>query len=99
MLTVTDKRDQPRVAFGALVENGMVPAGSTLTDTKRRWTASVRADGSITCTPHSGSIHQVGAALQGPPSCNCWTFWHFQQEGGLEAPQSLPPRPLAGLTL
>src|SRR5258705_7315917 len=74
MLTVTDKRDQPRVAFGALVENGMVPAGSTLTDTKRRWTASVRAHGSITCTPHSGSIHQVGAPLPGAPSCHSWTL-------------------------
>jgi modification methylase len=32
MQTVTDKRDQPRVAFGALVESGLVPAGSRLTD-------------------------------------------------------------------
>src|SRR5580765_224246 len=48
MQTVTDKRDQPRVAFGVLVENGLVRAGSTLTDAKRRWSASVRADGSIT---------------------------------------------------
>ncbi|HKC02517.1 MAG TPA: site-specific DNA-methyltransferase [Sphingomicrobium sp.] len=98
MLTVTDKRDQPRVAFGALVENGMVPAGSTLTDTKRRWTASVRADGSITCTPHSGSIHQVGAALQGAPSCNGWTFWHVEQDGVLEPLDAFRQRHLAALT-
>ena len=28
MQTVTDKRDQPRVAFGVLVESGLVPAGT-----------------------------------------------------------------------
>src|SRR5262249_31217461 len=43
MQTVTDKREQPRVAFGVLVEGGLVPAGTTITDSKRRWTASVRA--------------------------------------------------------
>ena len=83
MLTVTDKREQPRVAFGLLVESGMVPAGSTLTDTKRRWTATVRADGSIASGVHSGSIHKVGAALQSAPSCNGWTFWHVEQAGAL----------------
>ena len=25
-----------------------------------------------------GSIHKVGAAVQGAPSCNGWTFWHYQ---------------------
>ena len=97
MQTVTDKRDQPRVAFGALVENGMVPPGSKLTDAKRRWTASVRADGSITCTPHSGSIHHVGAALQGAPSCNGWTFWHVEQGGSLQPLDTFRQRHLAAL--
>src|SRR3954467_13025389 len=48
MRTVTDKRGQPRVAFGVLVESGLVPPGAMLADAKRRWNASVRADGSIT---------------------------------------------------
>src|ERR687888_504329 len=64
MRTVIDKREQPRVAFGVLVESGLVPAGTILTDAKRRWTATVRADGSIASGVHSGSIHKVGAALQ-----------------------------------
>jgi modification methylase len=95
MQTMADKRDQPRVAFGALVENGLVPAGTTLTDSKRRWSASVRADGSITCAPHSGSIHQVGAALQGAPSCNGWTFWHVDQGGSLQPLDAFRQRHLA----
>jgi modification methylase len=84
MKTVPDKRAQPRVAFGLLVESGMVPPGTALIDSKRRWTATVRADGSIACAPHSGSIHKVGAALQNAPSCNGWTFWHVEQGGGLQ---------------
>jgi len=79
MQTVADKRDQPRVAFGVLVESGLVPAGTTLTDSKARWSAAVRADGSIVCESHMGSIHKVGAALQGAPSCNGWTFWHVER--------------------
>src|SRR5437868_3200503 len=84
MQTIADKRDQPRVAFGTLVENGLIPAGTVVTDAKRRWTANVRADGSIACALHSGSIHKVGAALQNAPSCNGWTFWHVEQRGGLQ---------------
>ncbi|HET7605301.1 MAG TPA: site-specific DNA-methyltransferase [Sphingomicrobium sp.] len=83
MRTVPDKRDQPRVAFGLLVEAGLVPAGTVLMDSKRRWSASVRADGSICSGTHSGSIHKVGAALQGAPSCNGWTFWHLGGKGAL----------------
>jgi modification methylase len=85
MQTVADKRSAPRVAFGLLVESGMVPAGSVLTDAKRRWTASVRADGSIECNGNSGSIHKVGAALMNAPSCNGWSFWQIDEGGRLQA--------------
>src|SRR5687768_15144536 len=78
--TITEKREQPRVAFGTLVENGMVPAGSTITDAKRRWAATVRADGTLASGSHAGSIHKVGAALQGAPSSNGWSFWHVDGE-------------------
>ncbi len=83
MGVMAETRSQPRVAFGLLVESGMIAAGSVLTDSKRRWSARVRADGSIECGGHSGSIHKVGAALQGAPSCNGWTFWHVELDGGL----------------
>jgi modification methylase len=39
--------------------------------------------------PHQGSIHKVGAAVQNAPSCNGWTFWHFDREGTLVAIDSL----------
>ena len=97
MQTVPDKREQPRVAFGVLVESGVVPAGANLTDSKRRWTASVRADGSVACESHSGSIHKVGAALQNAPSCNGWTFWHVIDGGSLVLLDTLRQRHLVAL--
>ncbi len=67
-----------RVAFGTLVECGMIAPGSRLTDAKRRWKATVRVDGSLDCDGQpAGSSHKVGAAVQGAPSCNGWTFWHL----------------------
>jgi modification methylase len=95
MKTVPDKREQPRVAFGVLVESGLVPPGTMLLDAKRRWTASVRADGSISCEAQAGSIHKVGAALQNAPSCNGWTFWHVEEGGKLRALDSLRHEHLA----
>jgi modification methylase len=84
MKTLPDKREQPRIAFGLLVESGLVPPGTALIDSKRRWTATVRADGSIACSNHSGSIHKVGAALQNAPSCNGWSFWHVEEDKDLK---------------
>jgi modification methylase len=40
----------------------------------------VLADASLECGAVQGSIHKVGAALQGAPSCNGWTFWHLDGE-------------------
>ena len=79
--TMQSRKAAPRVAFGTLVENGLVPAGSTLFDKKRRWMATVRADGSLECDGQTGSIHSLGKQLQGAPSCNGWTFW-YQEKGG-----------------
>jgi modification methylase len=97
MTVMADKRSAPRVAFGLLVESGLVPAGSVLTDTRRRWTASVNADGSIACESETGSIHKVGAALQGAPSCNGWTFWHVEEAGKLQPIDTLRQKHLAAL--
>ncbi len=81
--TMQSPKAAPRVAFGTLIENGMIPAGSILCDNKRRFKAVVRADGSLECNGHSGSIHKVGALVQSAPSCNGWTYWHMDTPGGL----------------
>ena len=87
--TMQSARNAPKVAFGALVEGGFLAPGSELFDKKRRWTATVRADGSIASGSESGSIHGVGKVLQGAPSCNGWTFWHIEHDGEVKPLDSL----------
>ncbi len=81
--TAAPKRSAPRVAFGSLVEQGLISPGMQLFDTKRRYKAMVRADGSLVADRHQGSIHRVGALVQGAEACNGWTFWHFERESAL----------------
>lgn len=80
LMVSASKRAQPRVPFGQLVERGMLRPGEVLTS-PRGQTAKVRADGTLVAADVSGSIHQVGAALEGAPSCNGWTYWMFRREG------------------
>lgn len=94
LVTMQAPRNAPRVAFGTLVENGMIAPGTVLTDAKRRWRVTVRADGSLAGEGHEGSIHKLGAAVQGAPSCNGWTFWHHEGEGGLAPIDTLRQRHL-----
>ena len=78
----TSKRAEPRVAFGVLVERGMLRPGEVLVNARGK-AAKVRADGTLVGAEITGSIHQVGAAYEGAPSCNGWTYWHFRREGQL----------------
>jgi len=80
---VPSKRQLPRVPFGWIVERGLLQPGDVLYDPSRRYSARVRADGSLAAADHRGSIHKVGAALQGAPACNGWTFWCFEHRGKL----------------
>ncbi|WP_095011517.1 site-specific DNA-methyltransferase [Tsuneonella mangrovi] len=81
LTTMQSRKAAPKVAFGALVEAGLIPPGTKVFDKKRRWTATVRADGSLAFEKQTGSIHGLGKDLQGAPSCNGWSFWHMEQGG------------------
>jgi modification methylase len=74
------RRSEPRVPFGQVVERGMLRPGEVLTSPRGK-TARVRADGTLVGPDMTGSIHQVGAAMEGAPSCNGWTYWHFRRDG------------------
>ncbi len=79
--TTRAKRAEVRIPFGQVIERGMLRPGEELFSIgkppqgqgPRRWVTD-RND-------VKGSIHQVGAALEGAPSCNGWTYWHFRREG------------------
>lgn len=82
----TGKREEARIPFGWLLEHGLITAGAELTDHTNKFTAKVGADGSLIAAAARGesirgSIHKVGATLQGAPSCNGWTYWHYKENG------------------
>ena len=95
MRTMNSARAQPKVPFGALIEAGLIAPGALVTDTRRRWTARVQADASLEHDGQQGSIHRIGAVVQGAPSCNGWTFWHFEEGRGLVALDVLRQRYLS----
>ncbi|HVW92872.1 MAG TPA: DNA methyltransferase, partial [Devosia sp.] len=95
----TAKRQAPRVAFGVLVEQGLIAPGAELVDAARRHTAIVRADGSLSAGGHVGSSHRVGALVTGAEACNGWTFWHQDRDGRLAPIDELRARVRAQMAL
>jgi modification methylase len=81
LITTANKRSEPRIPFGLLVERGILKPGSKLHSLNGRHVAKVRADGTLIAHDARGSIHQVGAILEGAPSCNGWTYWCFSKGG------------------
>ncbi|MFY9831353.1 MAG: site-specific DNA-methyltransferase [Methylocystis sp.] len=83
LTTAPTKRSEPRIAFASLVDAGLIAPGAKLADAKRRHSALVRADGALAIGGIVGSIHKIGALVQGLPACNGWTFWHYEDAGRL----------------
>ncbi len=81
---MTGKRAEPRVAFVSVIEAGLLRPGTVLCDAKRRHAAIVRADGTLSASGDAGSIHRMGAKVQGFDACNGWTFWHYEENGVLK---------------
>jgi modification methylase len=82
-LLTPSKRDAPRIPFGTVLERGLLQAGDKLFDEKQRFRARVKSDATLIGTSRTGeeirgSIHKVGASVQGLPACNGWTFWCFE---------------------
>ena len=81
---MSGKKAEPRVAFNTLIESGLIAPGTVLTDARRRHSAIVRADGTLASGNDVGSIHRVGAKVQGLDACNGWTFWHYAEGAELK---------------
>jgi modification methylase len=80
------KRSEPRIPFGWVVERGLLPPGTVLHGSRKNQKAKVRADGTLVCADATGSIHRMGAHVQGLDACNGWTFWQFETPGGSLVP-------------
>ena len=78
------RRNRPRVAFGKLLEAGLIQPGQVLYFEKKGGvTGRVRADGAILCKGMVGSIHQVGKKLMDAP-CNGWDHWYYKEDGEMK---------------
>ena len=77
-LEYVSKKKMPRIPFGNVVERGLLTAGDILYSANRKHCAVVRSDGTLKSEIAEGSIHQVGAAAEGAPACNGWTYWHYE---------------------
>ena len=82
--TLPSKRSEPRVPFGTIIELGILKPGSALFDARRNIRAEVKADGTLRYRTSQGSIHRLGAEVQGKQACNGWTFWHYERNGKLQ---------------
>ncbi len=81
-LEAKPKKDEVRIPFGQLIETKMIEPGTQLISPCGKHKATVRLDGSlVTKTGDAGSIHRLGASVQGAPSCNGWTYWHYMRAG------------------
>jgi modification methylase len=78
------KRAEPRVPFGTIVELRLLEPGDTVVDSRAKIRAEVKADGTLSWDGNQGSIHRLGAIVQGKTACNGWTFWHFVTDGKLK---------------
>lgn len=78
------KRSAPRIAFTAILENGLLLPGQTIYfNAQRSKTATVLADGSLRLeSGEHGSIHKMGAAIGSLPACNGWEHWYFVDDNG-----------------
>ena len=73
--SVNKEKKLPKVPFEILIKKGIIKAGDSLYDAKKKYKAIVLANGKIRFNKKTGSIHQIGAMVQSKVACNGWDFW------------------------
>jgi modification methylase len=77
-----EKRKQPRVPFGALLENGLLQPGQVLYFAKNGTRAKVLSNGHLRCGELTGSIHGVARVLMENAPANGWDLWFYKDKDG-----------------
>jgi modification methylase len=72
-----NKRERPRIPFGALIERGLLKPGQKLyLGQEGDIAATVLANGQLKYKNITGSIHQLSQAIRQAP-CNGWEHWYY----------------------
>jgi modification methylase len=77
-----EKRKQPRVPFGVLLENGLLNPGQSLYFAGNGKRAKILSNGHIKCGDVMGSIHFVAKALMNGAPVNGWDVWFYKDASG-----------------
>jgi modification methylase len=103
VLTLPEKRKQPRVPFGALLENGLLKPGQILYFAENGTKAKILSNGHIKCGEVTGSIHFVAKSLMNGTPVNGWEVWRYKDPSGkkilideLRKRFRAPPSPFQG---
>jgi modification methylase len=73
------KRARGRIPFGLLIERGLLQPGQRLYfENSDEQAAVILANGQIKHGELTGSIHEVGRALQRQAPCNGWEHWYYR---------------------
>ncbi len=80
LMITESKRSLPRVPFSSLIEAGYLHIGQALYSGKREFKATIKADSHLQVDEFVGSIHKVGAYVQGKTACNGWDYWYFEDD-------------------
>jgi DNA modification methylase len=84
-LILPEKRNQPRVPFGSLLEAGLLTPGQSLfLKGDKSIRAVVLSNGHLKCNGQVGSIHALAKALAGG-AVNGWEMWRYKENGKLKA--------------
>jgi DNA modification methylase len=80
-----NKRNEPRIPFATLLEQGLlIPGQSLFLDRDREKKATILANGYLRTVDGSiGSIHKIGCLLSQTSECNGWLRWFFEKEDQL----------------
>ncbi len=73
----------PRIAFGNLIEKGLIKIGELLFSKDKKYKAIVNANGSLIINNFIGSIHKTSANILENESNNGWRYWHVERNGKL----------------
>lgn len=82
------RRREPRLPFGALLEQGLLAAGQELRFQRSRTqppaqAAHIKPDGRLRLADgFEGSIHQAGQQVMNGSPCNGWEHWCYQADDG-----------------
>ena len=82
-LQFPEKRNQARIPFGSLIENGYLKAGQKLHYAKGKREATILANGHLKCGKLTGSIHTIACELSNAP-VNGWDMWLYSERGTLK---------------